>query len=138
MTTRIDSVDTPQARAILQSISFSRVEQETMDFCLNMSVYIWAGYVDEQLACIWGVIPPSLMSTQAYLWLYTTDVIKEHQFLLVRHSQRVIEELLKDYSSIVGHVVIGSDKPFRWLKWLGAEFGQPQGLGVPFRISRHG
>jgi hypothetical protein len=136
--TKIEQVTGPRARELIRAIQFDSYGQKTMDFCFGMSTFIWAGFVDDILACIWGVIPPTMMSNQAYLWLYTTDVVKEHQFLLVRHSQRVIEELLKEYPSIVGHVIVGSDKSFRWLKWLGAKFGEPQGTAVPFRISRHG
>jgi hypothetical protein len=111
-----------------------------MGYCFDMSSAIWVGLIDDQLACIWGLIPPSLMSNQAYLWLYTTDVIKEHQFILVRHSQLVMEEILKRYKSVVGHVLVGKgdSKSVRWLKWLGAKFGEPDGQGVPFRIVRNG
>src|SRR5262245_24568769 len=134
--TRIEKLNASGAKAVIRRINFGPTEWKTMDFFLSMSTEIWAGYIDDELACIWGVVPPSLMSFQAYLWLYTTDVIKEHQFVLVRHSQMVIEELLKDYTSIVGHAIVGSDKSIRWLKWLGAKFGEPQGSGIPFRISR--
>ena len=136
--TEIKRVTSNDARAYIKHIQFGDDGWKTMDFCLLMSVEIWVGLIDGELACIWGVIPPSLMSHQAYLWLYTTDVIKEHQFILVRHSQMVIEQLLKDYTSIVGHAIVGSEKSIRWLKWLGAKFGTPQGTGIPFRISRHG
>lgn len=138
MTTAIRSLSTHEAKDIVAKMDFDDVGHSIMDFCMFMSVSVWAGYVDDKLACIWGIIPPTLMSNQAYLWLYTTDVIKEHQFLLVRHSQLVIEELLNDYESIVGHATIGSDKSIKWLKWLGAKFSEPQGTSVPFRISRHG
>jgi hypothetical protein len=127
-----------EAHRLIGTLEFSDMEEKTMNFCLSMSAHMWAGFVDDKLACIWGVIPPTLMSDQAYLWLYTTDVIKEHQFLLVRHSQMVIEDILKEYPSIVGHAMLGSSKSIRWLKWLGAKFGQPQGTGIPFRITRHG
>jgi hypothetical protein len=103
-----------------------------------MSTVIWAGFINGGLACIWGVIPPTLMSDRAYLWLYTTDLIKEHQFTLVRHSQLVMEEILSEYPTVVGHAIIGSDKSIRWLKWLGAKFGPPQGTAIPFRITRNG
>lgn len=136
--TEIKRVPAHVARELIKHIRFDDQGQKTMDFCLVMSVEIWIGSIGGELACIWGIIPPSLMSHQAYLWLYTTDVIKEHQFILVRHSQMVIEELLKEYDSIVGHAIVGSDKSIRWLKWLGAKFGSPQGTGIPFRISRHG
>jgi hypothetical protein len=111
-----------------------------MGYCFDMSSAIWVGLIDEQLACIWGLIPPTLMSNQAYLWLYTTDVIKEHQFVLIRHSQLVMEEILKRYKSVCGPVVLGKgdSKSVRWLRWLGAKFGEPEGRGVPFRITRNG
>lgn len=136
--TEIRRILAPVAKELIKHIQFNEQGRKTMDFCLLMSVEIWAGFINGELACIWGVIPPSLMSNQAYLWLYTTDVIKEHQFTLVRHSQLVIEGLLEEYESIVGHAIVGSDKSIRWLKWLGAKFGSPQGTGIPFRISRHG
>lgn len=136
--TKIRKITNYEAAELVGGIDLDEVGQKTMDFCLLMSTVIWAGFIDNRLACIWGVIPPTLMSNQAYLWLYTTDVIKGHEFILVRHSQLVIDEVLKEYPSIVGHAIIGSDKSIRWLKWLGAKFGSPQGMAVPFRITRHG
>ena len=121
--TTIEKITTSRAKDLLSSIQFNEADSKTWDFCLLMSTVIWAGFIDGRLACIWGVIPPTLMSDQAYLWLYTTDVIKGHEFLLVRHSQLVIDEILDLYPSIVGHAIIGSDKSIRWLKWLGAKFG---------------
>lgn len=136
--THIKQIEMMEARSLIREIAFDENGEKTMEFCLLMSTTMWAGFINDELACIWGVIPPTLMSSQAYLWLYTTDVIKDHEFILVRHSQMVIEKVLDEYPSIVGHAVIGSDKSIRWLKWLGAEFGPPQGIAVPFRITRHG
>jgi hypothetical protein len=136
--TEIRRVSNSEAADLVKLISFDEEGQQTMDFCLLMSTIIWAMFIEGKLACIWGIIPPTLMSYQAYLWLYTTDVIKEHQFCLVRHSQRAIEEILEEFPSIVGHAAIGSSKSIRWLRWLGAEFGYPQGTVIPFRIERHG
>lgn len=136
--TVIENVTGDRARDIVKAMDLDETNQKAMDFSLLMSTIIWAGYIDGKLACLWGVIPPSLMSNQAYLWLQTTNVIEEHQFILVRHSQLVIKEILEEYPSIVGHAIIGSSKSIRWLKWLGAKFGPPMGTAVPFRITRHG
>lgn len=136
--TVIEKLTEDRARELVKSMQLGDTDQKAMDFSLVMSTVIWAGFIDEKIACLWGVIPPTLMSNQAYLWLHTTDLIQEHQFILVRHSQLVIEEILKEFPSIVGHAIIGSSKSIRWLKWLGAKFGPPMGTAVPFRISRHG
>ena len=110
----------------------------TMARCLRTSTMVYVGKIDGKVICSWGVVPPTLMSDQAYLWLYTTEALAEHKFIFVRHSQRVIERLLDEYRALVGHVLVGNDLAFRWLRWLGAEFGEPIGALVPFRIERHG
>ena len=136
--TTIEKLTAGRASELIKQIQLNPDERRTMDFCLLMSTVIWAGFINGGFACIWGVIPPTLMSYQAYLWLYTTDLIKGHEFVLIRHSQLVMEDILKEYPSVVGHAIVGSHKSIRWLKWLGAKFGQPQGIAVPFRISRDG
>lgn len=94
----------------------------------------WIGSVDGQVACIWGLMEPSILSDRAYLWLLTTDVVDEHKFLLVRHSQRWIEDMLRTYSAIIGDVHVEDLRAIRWIKWLGATFGEPNGLRIPFQI----
>ena len=44
------------------------------------------------------------------LGLIPLQVLKGHEFIFVRHSQMVFDELLEQYSSVVGHVIIGADK----------------------------
>ena len=136
-TVEIRKVEAAEAGRLLKDMVQNETDQRTMDFCLLMSTTMWAGFIRGKLACIWGVIPPSLVSDQAYAWLNTTEVLKGHEFIFVRHSQMVFDELLDEYASVVGHVIIGADKAYRWLRWLGAEFGPPQGMVVPYRITRH-
>ena len=134
--TRVERVEPAQAAEYIKTLSLSREERWAMDYCLQLSMFMWVGLIDDKLACIWGLIPPTLMSNQAYLWLYTTNAIIGHEFVLVRHSQLVMEEMLEEYPTICGHAIAGADKSIRWLKWLGAKFGEPQGKGIPFRITR--
>lgn len=111
-------------------------ERATMDTCLQFTRHLWAGWVDDEIACIWGLIPPTLMSSQAYLWLYTTELVNKHTFVFVRYSQRAIEEMLKEYPTIVGHCEIDNARAIRWVKWLGGTFNEPVGRGLPFMILR--
>ena len=107
-----------------------------IDFCQKMSGEMWTGYVDGKIVCCWGLIPPTFLSNQAYLWMWSTEGIREHQFLLVRHSQRQIAEMLKHYEVIVGHCRVDRPDSQRWLRWLGAEFDAPEGPFRSFRIRR--
>ena len=104
--------------------------------CVNMAAGMWTGYIDGDLVCIWGLIPPSLLSEQAYLWLYTTEELKGHEFLFIRRSQLAVEAMLEQWPTIVGHAVVDNTRAIKWLKWLGATFGEPQGKLIPFIIRR--
>lgn len=104
--------------------------------CVHRSIDIRYGFVDGQLACMWGLIPPTLLSTTAYLWMLATEVAAQHKFLLVRHSQRYIEEALKIYPTIVGDVMCDNPSGKRWLGWLGAEFGPAVDGKIPFMIRK--
>ena len=119
-----------------KTLGLSGTNKLIMDTCISMSSDVWTGLVDGEVACMWGVAPPSLMSTRAYLWLYTTDLVKENQFVFVRHSQVEIKKLLEQYDLIVGHCMLGATKSMRWLKWLGATFGEPDEDKIPFQIRK--
>jgi hypothetical protein len=120
----------------LKGVGLTVEEAEVMRVCVALSSDVWTGYVDGKVACTWGVVPPSLLSETAYLWLYTTDIIEEHKFAFVRHSQVQIQRLLEVYKTIHGHCVLGSASSIRWLKWLGATFGEPDGKLIPFQIRK--
>jgi len=87
---------------------------------MNKSVYTWAGTVGGETACVFGLIAPTILADEAYLWLLVTDLVEDHQFLFVRYSQRFIEEVLTDFRAIVGDVEITNTRAIRWLRWLGA------------------
>src|SRR5215472_12518279 len=88
---------------------------------LRNSEEVWLGMHDDKVACVYGLAPPTAISNRAYLWLLTTDLVDRHKFLFIRHSQLVIEDALKRYEVITGHVAVGNHAARRWLRWLGAE-----------------
>lgn len=113
--------------------------EEILRECLYRSREVRFGLVDGDLACMWGLIPPTLLSSTAWLWLVTTEIVAENKFLFIRHSQRWIEEALKIYPEIIGDCLVGNASAQRWLKWLGAEFQEPVGGRRPFIIrAKHG
>lgn len=118
---RSDEAHIPNAEKILRE-------------CIQYSQEVRFGLIDGEVACVWGLMPPTLLSNQAYLWLFTTDIVAEHKFLFVRHSQLWIEQALKAYPEIIGVCFQNNYSARRWLKWLGAEFGEVQGNRIPFTI----
>lgn len=108
--------------------------EDVLHRCIASCSSTWVGLAEGEVACIWGVIPPTLLSHQCYLWLYTTEKLKGNEFRFARHSQMVVQDILKEYPEVVGHVKAGHDRSVRWLKWLGAQLGEPEGLFIPFII----
>lgn len=126
------------SQLISSAIEFNLDPKETgmLDFCQSLSTEVWSGYVGNKLICRWGLIPPTLLSNQAYLWMHSTPAIRDHQFLLVRHSQRIIEQVLDRYERIIGDCRVEAYDSIRWLKWLGADFVESEGTYLSFTIKR--
>ncbi len=111
-------------------------ESRILEQYLNFSQKLCIGSVEGKMCCAWGVVPPSLLSDRAYLWLYSTDLVEQYKFLFVRRSQIVIQEMLEEFPIITGYCEIGSERSMRWLRWLGAVFGEPLGKFLPFEIRK--
>lgn len=122
-----------KALAYASSDFYSR-NAEIFDRCLLVTEHMWIGYYDQLAVCAWGLVPPTLLSDSAYLWMITLEVPEGAEFLLVRHSQIEIRKMLKMYPLIVGHCEIGAERSIRWLRWLGAKFGEPVKGALPFTI----
>lgn len=125
----------------LRDVAFRSPEaQGNLEHCLwlylNASVFAWCGKVEDKVACVWGLIPPSLISDQAYLWLQTTDLVEKHKFLFIRHSQIHMQKMLEKYPIIIGNVDTRFPNNIRWLRFLGAQFADPIGFGAPFVIRK--
>ncbi len=130
-------------RADLASLISSHVAPNMDDVELRrfnqfvlVSHTVWYCEIAGDFIGMMGTIPPTLMSDRAYLWFYNNEKIKEHLFVFIRHSQIAIADALKDWQELNGHVEASRTKSIRWLKWLGAEFFEPEGKLIPFMIRR--
>lgn len=134
----IRTVSNVTLRELFQRSSASEFPngEELLRKCVLRSVDVRYGYVNGQCACVWGLIPPTLLSNSAYLWLLTTDIVEQHKFLFVRHSQRWMEDILQVYPIIVGDWIPGDPRAKRWLEWLGASFGPLQDGRHQFMIRK--
>ena len=131
---RADAVAT---RGLIQEMhgkDLTDVETKTLDACVGPTAELWIGLVDGRPVCAWGLVPPTVLSERAYLWLYVGPAVDEYKFLFVRYSQRIVEALRLDYPIIEGICDINNRRAIRWLKWLGASFGEPTAHHVPFVI----
>lgn len=91
--------------------------------CIQKSSESWVGYIDGNLACMWGIHGGSILDNSAFIWLNTTDELHRHPFVFVRHSQIRLAELRQRYNFIYGYVQVDNEPSVKWLRWLGFKFG---------------
>ena len=97
---------------------------KNLDRWLRNTTAMWVGYIDQDVICVFGVVPPTLLSDRAYLWLWATDKVVGNEFIFVRKSQMVVKELLKRFHKLYGVCEASAERSQRWVKWLGGEFGK--------------
>lgn len=103
---------------------------------ISLSAVTYVGYIKGEVACLYGLKPPSILSTsKAFMWLITTDIVDENKFEFIRHSEVVIENVLKEFESIYGETYVNDTRAFKWLRWLGAVYLDYKGELVPFYIT---
>ena len=129
----IDVKDWPFTALVKQG-GLTDQEWNMIGYCYDHSEERWMGAVDKIVACMWGLIPPTMLSDRAYLWLYHNEIVEEHKFTFIRHSQIQMKRMLSIYPHIVGECMITNPTGRKWLQWLGAKFGLPDGFLAPFEI----
>lgn len=137
MTTIVEPIPKEKVTELISALFPSKITQEeeaTFLQFVQRSSCLRVAFLKGELLCIWGLIVQTFLSQEAYLWLHVTEAAREHQFVLVRQSQMELARMLKDYPHIVGHCEIGEALSIRWLRWLGAHFGKPEGKLIPFTI----
>lgn len=109
------------------ALGLNRVLRATTSFKL--------GVHNDNVVYIFGIIAPSIMSDFGYLWMHVVDKAPRGSVVtLMRHSRETIAGLLEIYPMIVGHA---TEQSQRWLRWLGATFGEPLADGlIPFTFRR--
>jgi len=120
----------------LHGDKLSYEDQKALEACTSQASSVWVGYNNDNPVCAWGLVPPTLLSDSAYLWLYSTPEVEECKFLFIRHSQIVMEEMTELYPHIWGVTKVDQTRSIRWLKWLGAKYGTPVNGLVPFTITK--
>jgi hypothetical protein len=90
--------------------------------CITRSTAIWLGLADGVEACAIGVIPLTIFSEKAYLWMIHTRLCEAHPLRFVRWSKRVLDEVLAAYPNLYGLCHPDNLSGRAWLEWLGARF----------------
>lgn len=122
----LDSATSLRYLPVLNPIEKKKMA-EWLDVSETIEGFLWR----DRLACIWGVVPASLLSMSGLLWSYSTPVLDECKTAFGRFSIRDMRNLLRKYpDGLYGYTTEESE---HWLRSLGAVF--TPGSPMRFRIN---
>lgn len=102
---------------------------------VRFSSHAWAGTVDGEVACIFGVAPVNLLAGKGAPWLLGTELIERHAIAFLRRNRSYIRIMLSMYNHLENHVDCRNAQSIQWLRWLGFTFDEPAPYGhlrMPF------
>ena len=97
---------------------------------VNLSSYSKTGLVNDELVCMWGVCPISLLSSSGSPWMLGTDLIEKKQRVFLRRSKPWLNDIRKDYKYLENFVDARNVLSVKWLKWLGFEMDEAEPYGI--------
>lgn len=97
---------------------------------VDLSSYSKTGLVNDELVCMWGVCPISLLSGSGSPWMLGTDLIKKKQRIFLRRSKPWLDDIRKDYRYLENFVDARNTLSIKWLKWLGFEMDEAEPYGI--------
>lgn len=69
-----------------------------------------------------GLIPQTLVSDKAYLWVHTLPEVERHKLVFTRESRAIARRMLEHYNVVYGHCF--TDSARAWIRWAGAEINE--------------
>lgn len=105
------------------------VDSYIEDFSKTLCLY------DEEtndVYCMWGV--EDIGEIDDIIWMLCTNIVEQHPVAFLRFCKEYLKGLLEDHKILVNYVWLGNDLHVKWLKWMGAKFGETIIInGEPFQ-----
>lgn len=86
---------------------------------LGLSSGAWACYFDDEIACIFGCKPLTILSDEASPWMIATPVIEKKQKAFLRRCRPIVEMWQEKYELLINYADDRNVTVKNWLKWLG-------------------
>lgn len=94
------------------------------------STAIWACLGDDRVGAVWGVIAPTLLSDNGYVWATILPWAKTYPTTCARAVRNGLRETLSEYPTVWGLC----EEESHWLRWIGAKFRGREGPYISFVI----
>ena len=109
---------------------------EALRYSFENSIECWAGLVDGEPICIFGVSRSTLLTGTGVPWMLGTPEVEHHVMPFLRRSRVVVRKWREHFDLLVNHVDARNTKSIQWLRWLGFTIRDVIPYG-PFNLPFH-
>ncbi len=101
-----------------------------LEMSLNSSIMVWAGRIDGELLCIFGVGVLTVLSGIGVPWLLGSKSIDKYSKTFMRQTVPYMNKMKRLCPILINYVDARNRKSIVWLKRLGFTILEPEPWGV--------
>ncbi len=110
--------------------SHHHTPEEALRLSFEMSALCLTVDIKGMPVAMFGIVPQTLLSDRANVWLLATDGILKVRKSFLKHCKEFIDVMLKEYSVLENYVDARNALSIRWLKWCGAVIEEAKPIGI--------
>lgn len=115
--------------------SSQKEPEEALVESFNLATNAWTMKHGDDIVCIFGITPISLLDDQMIVWLLSSVHVEKYSMPFLRACRSFLKVLMAKYNSMENFVDARYKESVRWLKWLGFDVSEPEPFGklnMPF------
>ena len=124
------SIDNSQISEIMDLLDLDQTGREITGRYAALSSPLVAGFCKGELLGFVGLLPPTILSPSAYIWMHETQAIARHKMWFARQAKSFLANMFKLYDNISGNCF--ATRGPRWVESLGGEFIDKSGPVTSF------
>jgi len=93
--------------------------------------------IEGEVACIFGVVPLSMIGGIGSPWMLGTDLIEKYPLTFLRKCRNSVLAMTASYGTLLNYVDTRNVMAIRWLFWLGFDINKYSESFGPFGMSFH-
>ena len=116
--------------------------EKAVRMTLALADKVWTGTIDDEVVCVFGVNPRSILTNEGCPWLLGTKKLDKYPVTFMRHARPYLERMKARYPRLSNLVDVRNSRSVRWLKLLGFNMHQPVAINggqfYPFSLNYAG
>lgn len=116
---------------------FGEDAEEMALIAIRESKFSWLCEVNGEPAALFGLVAPSLVSDEVFLWMMVTKAANRYPIALARKSWQFLDDLSGAFQRIIVMHDPRMKAARRWLRWLGfrtSHTGEINGVPVVYMV----